>query len=62
MVCSGLCLAAAGTVLSVVLRRVRAPRQDPAQIVGFSAEIGVLGAGLGLIAIVWQSLPLLIGH
>jgi hypothetical protein len=62
MVFSGLCLAAAGTVLSLALRGVRARRQHPAQIVGFSAEVGVLGAGLGLIAIVWQSLPLLIGH
>jgi hypothetical protein len=59
LIFSGLCLAAAGTVLWAALRR----RGQPATPVGgFGAEVGLLGVALGLIGIVWQSLPLLIGH
>lgn len=62
MAFSVLCLVAVAIILWIAVRQIGKRRRDSMQIKGFSAEVGALGAGLGLIAIVWQSLPLLIGH
>jgi len=55
LVFSGVCALAEAALLTALIRA--APREGAP---GFGRSIGVLGAVLGLIGIVWQSLPNLI--
>jgi hypothetical protein len=58
---SGLCAVATLVVLVVAVRRLRLARAPDARTPRFLEQLAALGAGAALIAVVWQTLPLVIG-
>ena len=56
---SGVCLLASAVLLALAARRLRRTGDEGW---GFPDQLAALGAGLALIAIVWQSLPTVIGY
>lgn len=56
---SAICVLAAAGIAVAALRRVRGPT-DPAA--GFGDQLALLGAGVAVVAIVWQALPTVIGY
>jgi len=59
LVFSGVCLLASAVLLALAARRLRRTGDEGW---GFPDQLAALGAGLALIAIVWQSLPTVIGY
>lgn len=59
LVFSAVCVLASAVLLAIAVKRLRrADGEDP----GFRDQLAALGAGLALIAIVWQALPTVIGY
>lgn len=53
---SGFCALSAAAVCWAAFRRLRGRRD------AFADQIAALGSGVAVIAIVWQALPIIIGH
>ncbi len=56
---SGVCLFAALVLTAVAAGRVRRSAEPTA---GFGDQLALLGGGVATVAIIWQTLPTLIGH
>jgi len=56
---SALCVLASAVLLALAARRLRRTGDEGW---GFPDQLAALGAGLALVAIVWQSLPTVIGY
>jgi hypothetical protein len=57
---SGLCIVAVLAVLIVAVRRLRLQRAPDGRTLRFLDQLAALGAGSALVALVWQTLPLVV--
>lgn len=55
---SGLCVLVCSALGAVALRRLRSPNDAGARLVD---QVALLGVATALVAIIWQTLPILIG-
>lgn len=53
------CIMLSTAILLVAVRRLRQPKSD---IALFADQVAAAGAGVGIIAMVWQALPTVIGY
>ncbi|KQY89813.1 hypothetical protein [Brevundimonas sp. Root1423] len=59
LVFSGVCVLASAVLLALAAKRLRRVDSERPK---FADQLAALGAGLALVAIVWQALPTVIGY